>query len=80
MSQIEALIRREVGQVIELDIESLSGDSNLIAFGLHSLAMLRIVEILSRLAGVRVDYADVARCPTLRGWSDLIGAVQKLKS
>ncbi len=67
-----ARIRREVADILALAPEDVPEDGNLIEIGLHSLAIMALIGPLSRLAGRRLDYAELAVSPTLRDWQALI--------
>lgn len=62
-------IRRELARVMPEDLNDISASTNLLEVGLHSLAIMRLVEPLSRLAETRLDYVDLARQPTLEAWT-----------
>lgn len=66
-------IRREVAGLLALGPDEVPEATNLIEIGLHSLAIMRLIGPLSRLAGRRLDYAELATRPTLRDWQALIG-------
>jgi aryl carrier-like protein len=61
-------IRAELSRVIDEPIEDCAVDENLVGRGLHSLAIMHLLEPLSRLAGKRLAYADLARNPSLHAW------------
>ncbi|MEW9306784.1 phosphopantetheine-binding protein [Labrys neptuniae] len=65
-------IRQEVAEVLDLAPEDVPEELNLIEIGLHSLAIMTLIGPISRLAGVRLDYADLAATPTVRAWNALI--------
>ncbi|WP_245314949.1 phosphopantetheine-binding protein [Labrys sp. WJW] len=65
-------IRQEVAGVLDLAPEEVPDELNLIEIGLHSLAIMTLLGPISRLAGVRLDYADLAAVPTVRAWSALV--------
>ncbi|WP_448956193.1 phosphopantetheine-binding protein [Labrys neptuniae] len=71
---IEDEIRRELAKVLDIAGEDVPAEANLIGFGLHSLAIMALVGPLSRLAGARLDYADLAGVPSLTAWSALVEA------
>ncbi|MFE6699270.1 amino acid adenylation domain-containing protein [Streptomyces sp. NPDC057718] len=64
-------LRRLVTELVGSTADSLDDQSNLIEFGMDSLKMMRIADRLRR-AGVEVGFADLARRPTLAGWSALL--------
>ena len=65
-------IRQEVAGVLDLAPEEVPDELNLIEIGLHSLAIMTLLGPISRLAGVRLDYADLAAVPTVRAWNALV--------
>lgn len=67
-------LRRELARVLDENsaAEDLSEHANLMEAGLHSLAILRLIEPLSKLAGIRLDYADLARRPSLAAWRTVL--------
>ena len=65
-------IRQEVAGVLDLAPEDVPEELNLIEIGLHSLAIMTLIGPISRLAGVRLDYADLAAVPTVRAWNALV--------
>jgi len=67
-------IRTELSRVIDEPIGDCAVDENLVGRGLHSLAIMHLLEPLSRLAGKRLAYADLARNPSLRAWLRLCGS------
>lgn len=71
MSSLER-IRLEVAGVLDLAPEDVPEELNLIEIGLHSLAIMTLIGPISRLAGTRLDYADLAATPTVRAWNALI--------
>lgn len=72
MATIKEQIRRHVASVLDIEFEDVPEEIDLIEIGLHSLALLRLIEPLSKLAGARIDYADLARRPTVRDWGVLV--------
>ncbi|YBV94123.1 phosphopantetheine-binding protein (plasmid) [Phyllobacteriaceae bacterium JZ32] len=69
-------IRGELSRFTDEDIRKVSADTNLIEIGLHSLAIMHLVAPLSRLAGAPLDYADLARQPSLGAWGALVCRLQ----
>lgn len=74
MTAINEQIRRETAKILAIEVENVPEEINLIEIGLHSLALLRLIEPLSKLAGSRIDYADLAARPTVRDWSVLVAS------
>lgn len=61
-------IRRELARVLPEGADSVSAKANLFEVGLHSLAVLQLLEPLSKLAGARLDYSDLVQDPSLGAW------------
>jgi aryl carrier-like protein len=61
-------IRRALAAVLPEPDVAPSLDANLLELGLHSLAIMSLIEPLSELAGRRLDYAELARRPSLGAW------------
>lgn len=72
MSTLIEQIRSEVARVLDQATDKLEPDRNMIEIGLHSLAIMQVIGPLSALAGIPLDYADLARRPTLAAWQALI--------
>ncbi|MDZ5699770.1 acyl carrier protein [Chelativorans sp. M5D2P16] len=70
-------IRGELSRVLDKEPGDLAADTNLMEVGLHSLAIMRLVSPLSQIAGTRLDYADLAREPSLGTWQALLCRLQK---
>ncbi len=69
-------LKSELARVLDTVDEDISPDTNLIEIGLHSLAIMRLLEPLAQIAGARLDYADLARQPTLGAWQAHIERLQ----
>ncbi|MET7398185.1 amino acid adenylation domain-containing protein [Dactylosporangium sp. NPDC005572] len=52
--------------------ESIAADDNLMALGMHSLALMKLAGRL-RKAGHQIHYSAMALHPTLDGWAELLG-------
>lgn len=65
-------VRREVARVLDDTLDEHEPDRNMIEIGLHSLAIMQLIGPLSALAGTPLDYADLARQPTITAWQGLI--------
>ncbi|MEJ1174856.1 phosphopantetheine-binding protein [Agrobacterium sp. CMT1] len=68
MTQLRALLAR----VLEDEVRDIEPGDNLFGYGLHSLALMRLMQPLSQLAGARLAYDDLARRPTLAAWQALL--------
>jgi aryl carrier-like protein len=58
--------------VLDDEVRDIGANANLFGYGLHSLALMRLIPPLSQLAGTRLHYDDLARQPTLAAWQALI--------
>jgi aryl carrier-like protein len=68
MMELKALVAR----VLDDEVRDIEPGDNLFGRGLHSLALMRLIPPLSQLAGVRLEYDNLARQPTLAAWQALI--------
>ncbi|CVI23840.1 phosphopantetheine-binding protein [Agrobacterium radiobacter] len=68
MMELKALLAR----VLDDEVRDIEPGDNLFGRGLHSLALMRLIPPLSQLAGVRLEYDNLARQPTLAAWQALI--------
>lgn len=68
MMELKALLAR----VLDDEMRDIEPGDNLFGRGLHSLALMRLIPPLSQLAGVRLEYDNLARQPTLAAWQALI--------
>ncbi|KWT85492.1 hypothetical protein ASB65_24870 [Agrobacterium tumefaciens str. B6] len=68
MMELKALLAR----VLDDEGRDIEPGDNLFGRGLHSLALMRLIPPLSQLAGVRLEYDNLARQPTLAAWQALI--------
>ncbi|MCW8059086.1 phosphopantetheine-binding protein [Agrobacterium tumefaciens] len=68
MMEFKALLAR----VLDDEVRDIEPGDNLFGRGLHSLALMRLIPPLSQLAGVRLEYDNLARQPTLAAWQALI--------
>ncbi|UXS12183.1 hypothetical protein FY133_21970 [Agrobacterium tumefaciens] len=68
MTELKALLAR----VLDDEVRDIEPGDNLFGRGLHSLALMRLIPPLSQLAGVRLEYDNLARQPTLAAWQALI--------
>jgi aryl carrier-like protein len=68
MMEFKALLAR----VLDDEVRDIEPGDNLFGRGLHSLALMRLIPPLSQLAGVWLEYDNLARQPTLAAWQALI--------
>ena len=72
------LMQQQIRQLLAitpgLDDGAFADCANLIEHGLHSLAVLQLIEPLSMLAGGHIDYAELASNPTIDSWAQLVEA------
>ena len=73
---MEHLIRQEIQKVLKLDATAIPIEANLIEFGLHSLALMWLIEPLSALKGAQMEYRDLARNPSIKNWMVLMTTTQ----
>ncbi|MFD3534700.1 amino acid adenylation domain-containing protein [Streptomyces sp. NPDC058664] len=64
-------LRRVVTELLGSGAETPGDQDNLIELGLDSLKLMRIADRCRR-TGLDIGFADLARRPTLAGWSDLL--------
>lgn len=72
MESVIEQVHRTVADALMLECHDIPLDTHLIELGLHSLMIMQLIVPLSALAQFRLDYADLARLPTVRGWADLV--------
>lgn len=66
-------VRREVGQLLECEPESVPVDGNLIQHGLDSLRLMRLAGGWRR-RGAEITFAELAERPTVAAWAALLAA------
>jgi phenyloxazoline synthase mbtB len=64
-------LRAQVAQILDCPEEELAFDTNLVASGLGSLEMMRLVNKWRR-QGVDVELSVLAADPTIRAWTNLM--------
>ncbi|MEV0373863.1 phosphopantetheine-binding protein [Streptomyces sp. NPDC050636] len=67
-------IKSNVADILGLSAAEIGDDDNLLVAGLDSIRMMTL-SARWRESGVEVSFADLARKPTVRSWSELLGAV-----
>lgn len=68
MTQLKAILENVLGD----EAGGIEPGDNLFGHGLHSLMLMRLIPPLSRIAGRRLDYDELARQPTLAARQALI--------
>ncbi|WP_395107611.1 amino acid adenylation domain-containing protein [Actinomadura sp. SCN-SB] len=66
-------MRQQVARLLGDSPAAITDDTNLISCGLDSVRMMGLASQLRR-AGVDVSFADLAECPTIDGWWELVSA------
>lgn len=69
---MENIVREEIRKTLNIDMDGISNKDNLIEHGLHSLAIMQLVESLSTKLNKRFKYGDFAASPTIEKWVDII--------
>ncbi|MEV5976609.1 amino acid adenylation domain-containing protein [Streptomyces sp. NPDC052114] len=64
-------IRALVAGELDLDPAEIGMDDNLVTLGLHSMRMIKIAAGLRR-KGIRVNFSELALCPSVQAWTDLV--------
>lgn len=65
------MIRDEISKTLNIYANDINGSDNLIEFGLHSLAIMQLVETFSKHTNERFKYTDFALSPTIDAWVQL---------
>ncbi|MGK5630333.1 phosphopantetheine-binding protein [Streptomyces sp. URMC 123] len=66
-------IRADVAEILDRSVSDIGVDDNLLALGLDSIRMMTL-SARWRENGVEISYVDLAKEPTVRNWSELLGA------
>lgn len=66
-------IRSDVADILGRSAAAIGDDDNLLVAGLDSIRLMTL-SARWREAGSEVSFADLARKPTVRRWSELLGA------
>jgi aryl carrier-like protein len=69
-------ITLQLQQVLNLQGQDIPADANLIEFGLHSLAIMQLVNGFQQQYGLVLNYVDFASLPTIADWVGLLTAAQ----
>jgi aryl carrier-like protein len=67
------LIRADVADILGEDPADLPVDEDLVDYGLDSIRVMALVGRWTETHGVSVDFAALAKRPTLEGWTELLG-------
>lgn len=65
-------IMEQVRSTLQLDNETIPFDANLIEYGLHSLAIMQMVDFFMDKYSIELSYVDFAMSPTINEWCELI--------
>ncbi len=69
-------ITLQLQQVLNLQGQDIPADANLIEFGLHSLAIMQLVNGFQQQYGLVLNYVDFASLPTIADWVGLLTAAK----
>ncbi|WP_269914337.1 phosphopantetheine-binding protein [Acinetobacter sp. HY1485] len=69
---LEQEIKQSIQQVLELENTEILPKDNLIEYGLHSLAIMRLVDIFEKQYQKKLSYTDFAMAPSIEDWIKLI--------
>ncbi|MBB5049582.1 aryl carrier-like protein [Rhodopseudomonas rhenobacensis] len=65
------LMRDDVAAMIHIDSSEIGDDDNLMDLGLDSMRAMNLMLIWQE-RGVDLDFSQMATCPTLAGWWQLV--------
>jgi mycobactin phenyloxazoline synthetase len=74
--ELEVAITEQVKQILKLVDQTISSEANLIEFGLHSLAIMQLVNTFQEEYDLDLNYVDFAAQPTIKDWVNLLRAAQ----
>lgn len=72
--QLQQEITAKIHQVLQVEDVHIQPQDNLIEHGLHSLAIMQLVDHFEKRYSKALSYADFAMSPTVQDWHDLIQA------
>ena len=78
--ELEVTITEQVQQTLKLVNQTIPPDASLIEFGLHSLAIMQLVDSFQAEFEVELNYVDFASMPTIRDWVNLLNVEPTAKS
>ncbi|MBJ9986748.1 peptide synthetase [Acinetobacter sp. S40] len=70
--QLRQEITAQIHQVLQVDGIQIQPEDNLIEHGLHSLAIMQLVDHFEKKYNTSLSYADFAMSPTVQDWHQLI--------
>ena len=74
--QLQQEITAQIYQVLQVEDIKIEVQDNLIEHGLHSLAIMQLVDHFEKKYNKPLSYADFAMSPTVQDWHDLIQDVE----
>ncbi|WP_272687397.1 phosphopantetheine-binding protein [Providencia sp. PROV149] len=69
---MENIIRNYLKELLDINVDEVKNDSNLIEFGLNSLALMFILGKLIELTKKKFEYAEFVSSPTINDWLKII--------
>ncbi|MFI8039299.1 phosphopantetheine-binding protein, partial [Acinetobacter baumannii] len=70
--QLQQEITADIHHVLQIDSIQIQPEDNLIEHGLHSLAIMQLVDHFEKKYNTALSYADFAMSPTVHDWQSLI--------
>lgn len=70
--ELEVAITEQVKQTLKLADQDIPAEASLIEFGLHSLAIMQLVNGFQETYELELNYVDFASMPTIRDWVSLL--------
>lgn len=70
--ELEVTITEQVKQTLKLNDQTIPPEASLIEFGLHSLAIMQLVDAFQEEYKLELNYVDFASMPTIRDWAELL--------
>lgn len=77
--ELEITIAKQVKQTLNLVDQTIPPDASLIEFGLHSLAIMQLVDSFQQEFERELNYVDFASMPTIQGWASLLEPPAEVK-
>lgn len=78
--KLEHQIGKHVQHVLDLPDSKISPQDNLIEYGLHSLAIMRLVDIFEKEYEAKLSYIDFAMAPSIEDWVKIIDDTKESKT
>lgn len=69
---MENIIRNYLKELLDINVDEVKNDSNLIEFGLNSLALMFILGKLTELTKKKFEYTEFVSSPTINDWLKII--------